>query len=193
MSEDGKNIVSMFSEMRKVCQEVSQLLRTCDSLFKDEGWNLPPKYENVALTNHSAAIYAPAWWLPYYVFRFYKNKSHPGLLAFVSAIFDNANDKKPKRVEQALLTAGWCDYGNGKDVSGWEYYYASVHIYIDGATDDGEWYKAELQKIWPKEKKEGVKVSTFAIPLIEITDTKQLREKVVLPLTRRIEQKKDIQ
>jgi hypothetical protein len=190
MTEDGKKIVGMFKELRRVCGDIALLLGTCDSLMQEHGWT---PLNNIAKAGSSNSIGYPAGWLPYYAFRYYGNESHPQLLAFVSVIFDNANKEKPDRVSQALVSAGFYDYGEGKVPKGWNYYYASIHVYIKGASDDRQWIDAELHEVWPKEKKQGVKVSTFAAPLTEITDTENLRERMVLPFIRKIEEKNEHQ
>jgi len=145
MSEDGKNILKMVEQIRKLCEQISLLLRTADEQMGKEGWEA---YNNVVLSESSASLLAPEKWFPHELFRFYKNGDYPHLLAYVSVLLDSYSysglDKYEEELTEPLVTAGFFDYGQGKQVGdNWEYWYSRWYGYMEKRKDDGTIHASE--------------------------------------------------
>src|SRR5207245_6025333 len=126
---------------------------TADILMADEGW----KTTGSTCISVSYTLLYPRFWLPRDFFRFYKN--NPGhSLTFVSVLLDDAENES--HVEEPLLTAGWFNYGSGREIGNqWQYSYARWHLKMPGRIDEGKLLSADSKDWWPKEP--FVQVSTL--------------------------------
>ena len=133
---------------------------------------------STAVANGSHSVAQPQDWLPREFFRFYTSPAFPHILAFVSVVLHAPG--KGYRLEQAIVVAGWIDYGVGSSVGHWEYWFARWHFWMGDREDDGKLCTQDPQ-IWTKSKPPvGVKqASTFALPLEEVTSGQVLRERIV--------------
>lgn len=179
MSEDGKNLMAVLQSLRRFCEQVSLLLGTADGLIGEEGW----KSETSTLFAGTSYILSwPRFWIPQYFVRFYKRDDLRHIMAFVAVLLDDAENKT--NLEEPLLTAGWFDYGHGKEVKKqWDYHYARWHLKMPGRRDDGE-LQSEDSTTWPNESLPFVRVATLGLPLTSVVDTESLKNKVINPLIR---------
>lgn len=201
MSEDGKNIVKLMTEIRTLCKEISALLETADRIVERDNWSSINNRSSTVTEAVSKDLGKPFEWVPEFLFRFYTNKqSCPHILLYVAVILDNRkNDpaytpKGKERFEEPILTAGYFDYGNEEVVEEnvWKEAYCKGHFFSNDLCYDG--------KIWPVEPKEmkcfakqekdknlvkftlPLKLKSLALPLIDISDPNNLKERVIDPL-----------
>lgn len=191
MNDTGKNIVSGFRELRKFCHQVSLLLKTAQEMMADKDWERAKPY---AVFEADPAIDAPDSWLPYGVCRFFQNSDFPRLLCYIAVSVDDPEEKSP--VEYALLSAGCIVLQLGRNRDKLAHWMAYWHLFMDSRKDDGspclddEPQKTgkPIKKGEPEPPASFVRVTTFAYPLVEIADPEALREKIVLPLLKVIEE-----
>src|SRR3546814_5183146 len=69
-------------------RNVSLLLKTADSAMTEKGW-VNAKSDATALHEMSYSINSPDQWMPWEVFRYYKHKDHPTLLASTAVLLDD--------------------------------------------------------------------------------------------------------
>lgn len=191
MNDTGKNIVGGFRELRKFCREVALLLKTAQDMMNDKEWERAKPYP-VFLS--SPTIDDPELWLPYDLCGFFENSNFPRLLCYVAVSIDDPGEKSP--VEYALVSAGCIVLKSGKRRDKLEHWMAEWHLFIDSRKDDGSLCRDDDPQKTGKPRKTGdpeppasfLRVTTFAYPLMEITDCETLREKIVQPLLKLIEE-----
>lgn len=185
MSEDGKNIIAMLRQLRRLCEQISLLLKTADGLMTEEGWKATPEI-NYIFAGLSYTLSRPRFWIPQDFFRFYKNDDLRHILAFVSVVLDDAENEK--NLQEPLLTVGWFDYGSGNEVGNrWQYSYARWHLKMPERNNDGRLLSAD-SKAWPKESLPFTRVSTLGVPLTSIADAEGLKSRIIDPLIRGIKE-----
>ncbi|MFQ5802325.1 MAG: hypothetical protein ACE5JQ_05435 [Candidatus Methylomirabilales bacterium] len=173
MSHDGKNIIAMMQQLRRLCEQISLLLSTADTLMDDEGWKATGN--TPVLHGISYSLQWPRYWIPQDFFRFYKNDNLRHILTFVSVVLDDRENEK--NLMEPLLTAGWFDYGPGNEVGNrWDYPYARWHLKMPERSDDGKL----LSAAWTGEH--FLRVSTLGVPLTSIADVEGLKSKIIEPL-----------
>lgn len=180
MSEDGKNITAMMQQLRRLCEEISLLLGTADTLIANEGWKTTG---NTCLSVSYTLAY-PRFWIPREFFRFYKKTDLGQILIFISVLLDNAENES--HLQASLLTAGWFDYGPGHEVGNqWQSSYARWHLQMPERNDEGILLSVDDSKVrWPKEP--FVRVSTLGVPLTSVVNTEGLKNKIIEPLVQGI-------
>ncbi|MBI3300798.1 MAG: hypothetical protein HYZ72_01780, partial [Deltaproteobacteria bacterium] len=99
MNEDGKNIVTMLRQLRRLCEQISLLLITADGLMADEGWKA--KETGYMFAGISYTLSRPRFWIPQNFFRFYIKVNLGHILAFVSVVLDDAENEK--NLQEPLL------------------------------------------------------------------------------------------
>jgi hypothetical protein len=117
MSEDGKNIIALLQQLRRLCEEIGLLLGTADRLMSDVAWSATDI--NYVFAGLKYTLANPRLWIPQDFFRFYRNDKFGHVLAFVSVVLDD--EKNASTLKEPLLTAGWFDYSSGNQVSKWDY------------------------------------------------------------------------
>ena len=90
---------------------------------------------------------------------------------------------EPSRFEQALLSAGWLDYGDA-DIGDWEYHFCNWHLCMKNRDDNGTLCSEDPRQTWKDEPPPAgiVRATTFAYPLAQITSSETLSAKIVQPL-----------
>jgi hypothetical protein len=190
MSDAGKNIASGFRELRKFYRETSLLLGTAAGRMKNAGWDTA---KPVRVFRPVARITASSSWLPYEFCRFFQKSEHPSLLPFVVVIVDCAEENLLG--DCALVSAGCLAFQAGKKPDIAKYRWARWHLHMGKQRkDDGKVCIDDRQEMGGREEGDHnptpglLSVRTFAYPLGEITDSDTLRDKIVEPLLRVIEQ-----
>lgn len=182
MSDDGKNIIATFQQLRRFCEQISLLLGSVDALMASEGWK--PTGNSPVMVGVSYSLQLPRYWIAQDFFRFYKHEKHRNILAFVSVLADDATDEGS--LKEPILTAGWFDYGEGTEVGDqWEYEWRRWHLRMPERTDDGKLLSADSE-IWPKESLPFRRVSTSGMPLTSIVDVEGLKGNIIEPLLQAI-------
>jgi len=187
MSEKGTDILEFIRELRKLCTNISSLLGTTDNLLKQDGWE---PIDSKVLTETSSAYHSPQKWFPSEFFRFYKNERYKHLLTFVCIILDyipEYTNYTNFNLTEPIISAGWFDYGKDNEV-GDNYkpkpWYARYHGWMTDRKDDGTLFHSSKDKQpfpvpWNT-------VTTFGWPLINITNTEELKSKITDPLLNHI-------
>jgi hypothetical protein len=176
MSEVGENIIiATFKDMREFCKQVSLLLSTAETAILKAGWELA-QTKNPA-TRSWNGIGDPIYWIPFYMFRFYKHKKINNILCFVSVLLDLKNNA----AGVPLVSAGWFRF-EGKDIGDWRFEYCTNHLCHPEADLEGHWMEARHPKNgWVKEHKIDFFWS-MALPLEKITNTDELQKRVISEL-----------
>ena len=180
MSDEGQNFFKVIRQARDIFGQVSLLLSTAEALMGEANWVLATAYD-VALAGGSTTLRQPRKWMPYELFRFFKNNDAPHIITLISVILDDSEEKG--RIEEPLLSAGLFDYGNGNTVGDFsEYWYTCFHMYMPDRRDDGTFLRANVESFPETWSCHFKRVSTFAYPLVDITNAEFLGDKVVSPL-----------
>lgn len=183
MNEDGKNILRMIKENKKIFEEIALLLKTSDELMQKRGWD---NVGSGATNNMSKSLNEPHKWLPHYLFRIYFKEEHEHILAYVSILLDDDIHKSyDDIITEPLITAGYFDYGEGNKVKEYESWYTKWYGYcMKKGREDGIIYEAKNN--WKKEWEENFSekfhfeyYKCFGIPLISITNASELESKIV--------------
>jgi len=129
----------------------------------------------------------PYWWLPEAFFCFYERNEFQHVLPFIAVHVDDGYSEQPSLVREALISAGWLDYGVGrkaKDEWGKDYSVCYSHLWMKDRKDDGSLHFGDAREIWEDDDipENTIKITTFAYPLEVITGSDTLREKIVQPL-----------
>ena len=187
MSETGKNVIDGFRELRGFCEDVHRLLKTADGLMQQQDWKPIRRSSVVGYT--STAIDEWAWWLPIEFVRHYRHARRElrHRVPYVAVLLDDPEDACP--LSEALLAAGWIDYGVGKkrrkpDRENY-YWLCRSHLWMPNRVDDGTLFcDRNLLHTWEGEKLPVgvVTIASFAYPLDEITSTNVLESKIIKPL-----------
>jgi len=181
-SENGKNLLAVIRYARKMLEQVSLLLQTCDKLLGDNGWD--SLHGSTAVTESGAAIYVPKDWMPKEAFRIYGKKDSRAVI-YVAAILDDANQDY-KRFEEPLLTAGCFVPFTDAESDGHQYGWVRSHCWSsdlhDGTVKDQDLAAedAATRKKWGKEHV--ALQATFGHPLVDFTKSEAIGSKIVKPL-----------
>jgi len=187
VSETSRNVVEGFRELRKFCGQVSLLLRTADGLMQDVDWE--PELGSTPMADLSKSLHEPDSWLPCYFCRFYKHPGHLHLVAFISVLIEDVEE--PAHIDEALLTAGWIDYGVGNKRGDWKRWFCQWHLWMTNREDNGRLHEQDPRKEWKEKAPEGVvKAVTFGYPLDEITSGESLKDTIVDRLISEISKQK---
>jgi hypothetical protein len=164
-------------------------LKTATELLEDELWKTTHPQ---ALFEVSRSIDWPDWWLPYEFCRFFKNHTCPHLLLYIAVNLGDREDDSS--VDYALLSTGCITFKTDEKHAETAHWWSRWHVYMyELRKDDGSLCVDEPQTRWKSE--DGfekppagiVRVTTFAYPLVEITDSEALKEKIVQPLLKVVE------
>ena len=183
MTSPGAGLVQLMRDVRRLFQETSLLLETADQLMKKSEWILETN-QCVSVTTVPGSA---AYWLPQCAFRFYKNEHYQHVLAFVSVVFDDSDNDR--LVVEPLLTGGWFGFKRGTRVARQSYEFddAFTHIYQVPRRDDGTLVSNNPQDLFPDYKDQAESVTTLGIPLLEVTTSDQLKNRLIVPLLAGIE------
>ncbi len=92
MSTKGKDMLAVLNEAGKVFREVSSLLLSTERSMAGAkaGWESPNSY---AFSYGSYDYRKPDQWFPSEVYRFYFHPKYPSVLAFVTVVLRDRDDK----------------------------------------------------------------------------------------------------
>jgi hypothetical protein len=187
MDATANNVVDGFRELRRFCADVSLMLKTANEMMGEAGWTRISRWTNAIEV--SADLDNAESWLPDAFFCFYQHVRLPHVVSFIAVHVDDLYDETP--IELPLISAGWANYGVGKDgFEEWAKDYSTCysHVWIKNRTDDGTIHSRDARETWGNDEVDGqVKLVTFAHPLDEITSSETLKLKIVEPLLAELE------
>jgi hypothetical protein len=191
LSTDGENILHLVKQMRRLCEEMSLLLRAADENMLAEGWGTETKY---ALSQISYSIEKPNYWVPIMLYRYYKNENCPNRLAYICILLDDHWDRK-YTLKEPLLTAGFFDYGSSQVGNNWDFWYFRYFGYLSkdhNLRPDGQVFQfergtvpASIQGRFEELFENG---EVFAVPLTSIKNSEQIKTEVTDKLLNRLKQ-----
>jgi len=177
MNDTGKNVVAAVAQFRKLYREIGRLLEHADEQMAAQGWEA----RGNQCVSGSRSLEVPQEWLPVSIFRLYYAEKQKNLLGFISVIIDDPEAKG--RISEPLISAGWCDYGTGKQANqallwGW----AHCHVEQPHRVDDGTVVIEESKEWLEPERWDVVRYGSLALPLVSVTTAEDLRNRIVKPL-----------
>ena len=179
---NGNEILGSLRQLARFYSDCALLLKTAEACLADAGWQNVTGNRGIA--DLSKSIEYPEFWPPYYAFRFFGSDRHKSLMAFVSVIFDLPEE--PRLITEPLVSAGWFEFGEGVIPDDKEYYFATLHLWMPNRKDDGTFFQLDPRKEWPDEGYKISQLTTLAVPLVSVTNSQCLRDRVIEPLLRRI-------
>lgn len=173
---DGAAIADMMKQLRRLCGEIASLTEAADAIMDEHGWTLKTNY----CCSFGWIPARPNAWFPDDVFRFYGTAADRRYLLFVAVMLSNRDE--PELLEEPLVTAGLLDAGSGKEFLDWSYWYAHMHVWQKGRTDDGKIYESTRKEMEAGPKDYYETVHTLAVPLTSISDVEALQSRVIDPI-----------
>jgi len=187
MSNDGPNILQLFQQTRKICEDVALLLRTQEEQMSSKGWETD---RSTAVCDSSSSIHNPWGWIPINAFRFYVNDKHPNVLAFISVLLDDHWDNLYS-IKEPIITAGFFDYGN-KKWDTFDYSFSRVYGYLfkkHNWEPNGELFSFDRSMLSSNHRGDFINGKVFALPLVSIKNEKQIETKITDKLLRFVDTK----
>ncbi|MHA1941414.1 MAG: hypothetical protein ACW97P_06780 [Candidatus Hodarchaeales archaeon] len=188
MSNDGQNILELFQQARRICEQVALLLRSQEAQMEKKAWKTD---RSTGVSDLSYSIKYPTWWIPIVVFRLYKNENYPNKLAFASVLLDNHWDNEYSLTEP-LVTAGFFDYGNEEVNGDWQYSFARIYGYLyknQNWEANGEPFSFDRAMLSSSHKGNFKNGKVFALPLVSIKNDKEIKSKITNKLLTLVEKK----
>jgi hypothetical protein len=180
----GVDTLRAVRQIRELLVEISLLLKTADDQMKERDWH--EKIGNICVSGASQSLQNPRWWMPHKLHRYYKHDRWSHRLVAISVILDAEPEYKDLVVEP-LASGIVFDYGDGQlmgTMTAEQYDYAGWHIYMPGYMPERKRDGTVLvcgnpEKEWPKDKCKARRVASFALPLVDISDSDLLLTKLV--------------
>ena len=179
MTPQGEQIIKAVHQVREFYSELANLLLTIDSMMREQGWT--SAIGSACLGEVSYSVNRPEAWMPFYVYRFYTSARHPTILLSACAAVECSD---PQRLQEPLLIGQAFQYGSLKREE-WQFpqNMANWHLWMPQRVDDGTVLAAvDPRSTFPDEGCLAEKLTTFARPLVEFTDTESVKDRLVTPL-----------
>lgn len=174
MTDEGQKILDAVRQLRGFHSDISLLLMTADSAMEELSWQ-NAKSDRTALYEQSYSITQPQGWMPWEVFRFYKNDTYPRLLASITVMIDDSQG----RISEPLISGAVIEFGGDGLPVNFKSWLGGIFKALDRKAEDGNDFTATAEEI-PANWHDGYeRVKTFAFPLSEVTTEMVLRERVV--------------
>jgi len=181
MTSEKSVIQDSIRQVKKIYEQVSVLIKTADDLMGEHGWE-PEK--PAVIFGSSAAVYAPRQWLPSVLTRKYRHKESINTVLSMGVLLDDVLDDM--RIEEPLIIATRLSvkdtsedfpYTNDNDDPYW-WFMKSANLEAVGEVVEID----KPQDVYEKETRSLGRVLTFAVPLLEIESSDELRDKFVVKL-----------
>lgn len=182
MSE-GETILGAIRQLRELHRNVSLLLKTADSAMTEKGW-VNAKSDATALHEMSYSINSPDQWMPWEVFRYYKHKDHPTLLASTAVLLDDFEG----RIPEPLVTAALFAFGPGQDFSKFYNWFACIFKAVPAREAHGAFFDISRPQLPQDWQSDFTHAWCFALPLVNINSENDLRQRIAQPLTSKADQ-----
>lgn len=174
MTEDGPKIIRALSQIRRLHEDVSLLLRTADKAMAERGWKIA-KSDSRALYETTTSIDKPQQWMPWEVYRYYRHDDQPSTLASLTVLLDDGQTE----FSEPLITGSVIEFEDAATAAGHAYWAGAFYRVLPRGEPDGrmvEVQRALLEKGWDFEFQNA---RCFAYPLVTVTSEEVLRQKIV--------------
>lgn len=178
MKKSDSSINLLITEIRRLSEQISLLLKSADYIFQQSKWNI---LNSDVTSEISKSIDNPQKWFSEYFCRFYKNIKYPKVQIYIAVILDNRSSNSAYDFDEPIITGGYFwNIDNPDKVELWR---CRWHVYTDNKN-----YKGNISSVYPKEKnwKESEKnfdyLKTMARPLFEINNSGDLQHLIIEPL-----------
>jgi hypothetical protein len=179
LTNPGSDLLKVFDEIRDLFEQIGSLLSTADALMEKSKWK--PFKGNLVTSDNSTALPYPRQWMPHYFCRPYANDQRGKVIGSVGVLIGMYEQDLPSRqLLSEPLICGSAFQGVTKEQ--WEYEFSMWHVYMPKRKDDGTVSTVDPRIIWKGESNNASKMSSFAFPLLEITDANDLKRRIVDPL-----------
>lgn len=185
MSEEGKDLLNLFKEVRIINKQIQLLLKTVDDKMKIKGWIA----KDTVRTYSSPSINSPEKWFPWFLYRFYTNNDtkYKNILMYASVLLDD-DIWGEYNLPEPLFTAGYFNYGK-KEVTwnewyAWWIFYTKNRMYDGTPSKSSKNWKDEWKKEWGTSFKDIADIQDwkcFGLPLTSIT-SQNVQSKVIDPM-----------
>ncbi len=102
-------------------------------------------------------------------------------MAYVAVILDEV--EYVDRLSEPLVAGAWWKYGPaGHQDKDWMWDYSQFHLWYKDNAADGSWGEVKVEDIGGREKFDIVAARSFAVPLVDVQNEADIREKVIGPL-----------
>jgi hypothetical protein len=173
MTDEKTVIRDSIRQVKKIYQEVSNLIKTADDLMGKNKWN---PSGNAVVYESSATYYLPNQWLPSVLTREYRNEKNINTVLLMAIMLDHED------IEEPLIIGTQMSVGDPSDefppTSNDDRYF----WFLKKANLDAVEEVVEIdnpQGVYEKETRELGPILTFATPLLEMTNSDQLQAKFV--------------
>ena len=205
MSGDSKAIVKTFRQILDIYKHIYMLMETSKELMEIEGWESSdglqgPKANyfdgsDLALSDYPAIIK-----IPFYLQRSFASNGANSKNKYVTVMLE---DEKPSKsiAFEPVVVGTTLKFVNRKEGTDWDGYDWDGYWWYHWKWNKAKGSNSERQCSWTLEKREVSEIQrqdwikkenavrsnlqsvhTFGIPLVKVTDTKTLKEKIIEPL-----------
>ena len=124
MTNEPVNAILAMNELKRFYGDLSRMLQTVDSEMNSNSWQRGLRNSTVKFGG-SDKIAKPDKWLPYFLFRFYKNADSPNALKSMSVIFDLSGRwiNVPQHLTEPLITCSHFQFSSPVKESPKQSYY----------------------------------------------------------------------
>ncbi len=163
-------------QVKKIYQKISVLIETADGLMSKSKWG--PNGSAVVYES-SATYYLPDRWLPSVLTREYRNKDSINTVLLMAILLDHDDIEEPLIIGTLMSVKEHSEEFPWTDNSD-RYYWFLKKANLDAV--DAVIEIDNPKDIYEKEPRDLDRISIFATPLLEITNSDQLRDKFVSKL-----------
>ena len=124
MTNEPVNAILAMNELERFYVDLSRMLQTVEEEMVERSW-MRHLRDATAMHDRSYSLYEPEKWLPYYLFRLYRNDSHPNALKSMSVIFDLSGSRidVSQQLTEPLITCSHFQFSSPVEESSGRSYY----------------------------------------------------------------------
>ncbi|WP_193371359.1 hypothetical protein [Pelagibius marinus] len=182
IENEGQFILEALRQIRTLHQNISLLLKTADAAMAELKW-VNAKTDATALHEMSYSINSPDQWMPWEVYRYYKNDAYPSLLASTAVLLDDAEE----RVTEPLVTGALFEFDPSSTSPSFLNWYATIFKAAPDRTADGQLLEVSRDQLPTSWQNNFIKVWCFAYPLVDFNNEGDVRSKLIGRLQSKIE------
>ncbi len=184
MDSKGEELFLSLKSMRNFLGDIGQLLSTADSLMGEKSW------ENIGgsgcLSEMSYSVNLGHLWMPREAVRTFKNEiDYPNMMAMIAVLLDDY--KRDFKLQEPVVSAYYFVFPEKAAAEKLDFWQAHWFGWCEAPTDgtpialDDSHTDWEPWCIWKY-------MEVFGRPLVEVTNETALKEKIVDPLVRLIQE-----